>query len=135
MLPSTTVFIIPLPIPLWFLKNLRIVFNIVFNMSKSIFILVYMVLEEKDQLILLELLFHGRLKIHEMLDLIHFEDDRECFKHIRRLERWNLIHGSAYWRLTFYGNVRARLIALDQNNPKDYKKNLGSEIIEFSYEP
>jgi len=132
--PRTTVFMIPLPTPLWFLKNLRILSNIDFNIAESIFMLVYM-LEEKDQLILLELLFHGRLKIHDLLNLIPFNNDKECFKHVRRLERWKLIHGSTFWGLTFHGKVRAKLISLDRNNPKNYSVNLRSEIIEFAFEP
>ena len=104
------------------------------NTIKIVFIFVYM-LDKKEQQILLELLQFKKLKVKQLLDLIPFDNDKDCFRCVRKLERWNLIHGSKFWHLTFKGKIRSKLIALDKNNPKDYTKNLKSEIVEFEYIP
>jgi len=109
-----------------------------FNIPKPLFMFVYM-LRIEEQYILLELLRHERLTNKELINIdvrgINvFKDDNDYYTSVRKLERWGLIHGSKFWSLTFKGKIRAKLIALDGNNPKDYTKGLKNEVVWFEFE-
>ena len=73
--------------------------------------------------------------MREIGKVIKFDDEKELLKCMGRLERWNLIHGSEFWKLTFKGETIAKILASLPNNPKNYSKNLREEIIGFRYCP
>jgi len=63
---------------------------------------------------------------------------------MKKLKDWGLVFNNGeninknnpkQWKLTFKGELRAKLIALDENNPKNYCANLRDELIEFAFEP
>jgi len=89
-------------------------------------------LTDKEQLILLELLTHEKLSRKEFIKNTNlFCNDAYFFKKMKKLRTMGLLHGSAFWKLTFKGYIRAKLIALDGNNPKDYAKNLKKDVVLF----
>ena len=92
-------------------------------------------LTEKDQLILLELLGGKKTRIWLLKNTKLFCNEPDFYNRMNRLKELGVVFGSAYWKLTNKGILLAKLLALLPNNPKDYTKNLKSEIIEFIYEP
>lgn len=93
-------------------------------------------LTEKDQLVLLELLFYGRKTRTWLLKNTKlFCNEPDFYNRMNRLKNFGLVQGSAFWSLTFKGEILTKLLALLPNNSKDYAKNLRSEIIEFEYNP
>lgn len=117
----------------------------------------YIMLSSNEQLVLLELLRNKKLTKNEFLNKKIknkrlFCNESRFFKIMAKLKDFGLVNNNfekigfvidentkkikqKTWQLTFKGCVRAKLLALDKNNPKDYKVNLRDEIIEFSYEP
>lgn len=93
----------------------------------------------------MELLFHDKLSRSWFLKNTDcFSNSNDFFVALRDLKEFNLItcdgeninkNNPKLWRLTFKGELRAKLLGLDKNNPKDYTKNLKDEIIEFEYNP
>jgi len=90
-------------------------------------------LSEKEQIVLLELLFHGNLTRKWFLKNTDcFYTTTDFFQRMKKLKDFGLVmndgininkDNSKSWYLTFKGQLRAKLIALDKNNPKDYGKN------------
>ena len=90
-------------------------------------------LEKKEQIILLELLFHESLsRIWFLKNTKLFYSTSDFFQVMAKLKKFNLVYNDGFrvdknnpklWHLTLKGQLRAKLIALDKNNPKDYRKN------------
>ena len=112
-------------------------------MQIVLFKMLYM-LSEPEQIILLELLLHGKLNRNWFLKNTNFfSNTPDFFKRMAKLKDYGLIMNDGKidrfkqkdYFLTFKGEIRAKLIALDRNNPKNYTINLRSELIDFEYNP
>jgi hypothetical protein len=97
--------------------------------------LVYM-LSLKEQKVLLELLRLNRVtKKDFMIKTKLFSCEPDFYKIMDHLGEMGFIHGSGYWELTWKGEIMSKMLALSNNNGKDYTKYFKECYYEFIIDP
>ncbi len=138
--PYTAMFIMDFPVPF----SLIIDINMLIAVNKIV-----SMLSEKEQLILLELLFHGKLDRNWFLKNTEiFCNSPEFFKIMANLKEYRLIANNGFninksinkntpkvWFLTWRGEMLAIWLAKLPNNPKDYRRNVKEKFYAFFYDP